>query len=466
MIHLIDKRLMKRLEQIVGKENVVTSKISLENYAYDSSPFFGKPSVVLFPTTTAMVVEIVKLAKENQIPLMPRGAGSCLSGGAVPPDGSIVLSFTKMKKILEIDSVSRVAVVQPGITNKLVQEACKPYGLMFAPDPASQNISTISGNIAENAGGMRGVKYGTTKDHILGLEVVLPSGEVVTTGRINTQVEPEIDLTYYFCGSEGTLGIVTKAWLALTPINPEVKTMTAVFDSLENAGACVAEIIAKGIVPTCMEIKDNTCIRAVDDYLNLGLPRDAEAFLLIEIDGFPSDVEIMLAGVIEAFNNNHALEYKIAGNEKEREDLWKARRSVNGALGKLKPANFIHDIVVPRDRLPVIFGKVAELAKKYNIIIGNVAHSGDGNLHPSFYYDHRIPEEVERVEMASDELIRETIALGGTISGEHGIGLEKLKYMTWAFSKSTLKLMQDVKSAFDPENIMNPGKLLPQVPEV
>jgi glycolate oxidase len=278
-------------------------------------------------------------------------------------------------------------------------------------------------------------------------------------------VESEIDFTYYFCGAEGTLGIVTKAWLALSPINPQVKTMTAVFESLENAGACVAEIIAKGIGPTTMEIMDNTCIRAVDDYLRLGLPRDAKAFLLIEIDGFPSDVKIMLKGIIKAFENNKALEYKIADNEQERQDLWKARRSVNGALGKIKPANFTHDIVVPRDRLAAMLERVAQIAQKYDIVIGQVAHSGDGNIHPAFYYDHRIPEDVEKVEIAADELIKETIAMGGTISGEHGIGLEKLKYLPWAFTKPTLKLMQDVKNAFDPENIMNPGKLLPQIAE-
>ncbi|NLT94532.1 MAG: FAD-binding protein [Clostridia bacterium] len=460
---MLAKPLVEKLEQIAGKENVLTSKISLEIYAYDASPFTGNPGAVVFPTTTEMVAEIVKLAKENNVPLMARGAGSCLSGGAVAPGGGIVLSLTKMNKILEIDPLSRVAVVQPGVTNKMVQEACAPYGLMFAPDPASQNIATIGGNIAENSGGMRGVKYGTTKDHILGLEVVLSSGDVITTGGINSQIEPEIDLTYYFCGSEGTLGIITKAWLALSPINSKVKTMTAVFDSIEKAGACVAEIIAKGIGPTTMEILDNTCIKAVDDYLQLGLPRDAAAFLLIEIDGFQSDVKIMLEGIIKAFENNKALEYKIAQNEKERQDLWKARRSVNGALGKLKPAYFTHDIVVPRDRLADMLGKVAELAQKYDIIIANVAHAGDGNLHPAFYYDHRIPEEVEKVEIAADELIRETIAQGGTISGEHGIGIEKLKYMTWAFSKPTLQMMQDVKNAFDPRAIMNPGKLLPQV---
>jgi len=462
---MAEKKLIDKLRQIVGDENILTSKISLETYAYDASPYPGRPRVVVFPTNKDMVVNIVKTANEYNIPLMPRGAGSCLSGGAVAPDGSIVISLTKMNKVLEIDPLSKIAVVEPGITNKQVQQATEPYGLMYAPDPASQNISTIGGNIAENAGGIRGVKYGSTKDHILGLEVVLPSGEVITTGNMCSQVEPEIDLTYYFCGAEGTLGIVTKAWLALSPINPVVKTMTAIFDSLENAGACVAEIIAKGVLPTTMEIMDNTVIKAVDDYLQLGFPRDAEALLLIEVDGFSLDVEIQVAGIIKAFTNNKALNYTIAGNEKERQDLWKARRSVNGALGKLKPANIVHDIVVPRDRLALMLSKVASMAKKYGIIIGQVAHAGDGNLHPTFYYDHRVHEEVERVEKACDELIEETIAIGGTISGEHGIGIEKLKYMPLAFTKSTLTLMQEIKSAFDPNNICNPGKLLPQVTE-
>lgn len=460
---MLSKVLIDKLRQVVGNDNVLTSKISLETYAYDASPYPGKPGVVVFPESTEMVVEVVKIAKEHNISLMPRGAGSCLSGGAVASDGSIVISMTKMNKVLDIDPLSRVAVVEPGITNKGVQLACEPYGLMYAPDPASQNISTIGGNIAENAGGIRGVKYGCTKDHILGLEVVLPSGDCIRTGGVYSQIEPEIDLTYYFCGSEGTLGIVTKAWLALSPINPEVKTMTAIFDSLENAGSCVAEIIAKGVVPTTMEIMDNTVIRAVDDYLQLGFPRDAEALILIEVDGFSSDVKIMVDSIIQAFTNNHAPNYTIAKNEEERQNLWKARRSVNGALGRLKPANIVHDIVVPRDRLAIMLEKVAQMAKKYGIIIGQVAHAGDGNLHPSIYYDHRIPEEAENAEKACDEIIQETISQGGTISGEHGIGIEKLQYMPLAFTKPTLELMGEIKKAFDPLNICNPGKLLPQV---
>lgn len=462
---MLNQRLTNQLAQIVGKDNILTSKISLASYAYDASPYQGRPGVVVFPISTEMVVEVVKFANKHNLPIMPRGAGSCLSGGAIAPEGSIVISFSRMNRIIDINPENRIAVVEPGITNKQVQLAADPYGLMFAPDPASQNISTIGGNIAENAGGIRGVKYGSTKDHILGLEVVLPSGEIIVTGDINSPLEPEIDLTYFFCGSEGTLGIVTKAWLALTPINPKVKTMTAIFNSLENAGSCVAEIIAKGVVPTTMEIMDNTVIKAVEDYLKLGFPRDAAALLLIEVDGFPSDVETQVVSILNAFTNNKALSYKIAGNEKEREDLWKARRSVNGALGKLKPANIVHDIVVPRDRLAIMLEKVAQMAKKYGIIIGQVAHAGDGNLHPTLYYDHRIPEEVEKVEEACDEIIKETIVQGGTISGEHGIGIEKLKYMPLAFTKQSLEYMQKVKDAFDPENICNPGKLLPQIAE-
>ncbi|MGI6225935.1 MAG: FAD-binding oxidoreductase [Peptococcales bacterium] len=462
---MIPKPIVNKLRQIVGKDNILTSKISLETYAYDASPYPGKPGVVVFPQSTEMVVKIVNLAKEHNIPLMPRGAGSCLSGGAVATEGSIVISMTKMNRVLEIDPNSRIAVVEPGITNKGVQLACEPYGLMYAPDPASQSISTIGGNIAENAGGIRGVKYGCTREHILGLEVVLPSGDCIRTGDIHSQIDPEIDLTYYFCGSEGTLGIVTKAWLSLSPINPEVKTMTAIFDSLEKAGSCVAEIIAKGVVPTTMEIMDNTVIKAVDDYLKLGFPRDAEALILIEVDGFASDVEIMVESILRAFANNNALDYNIAKNEEERQTLWKARRSVNGALGRLKPANIVHDIVVPRDRLALMLKKVEEMAKRYGIIIGQVAHAGDGNVHPSIYYDHRVLEEVENVEKACDEIIQETIKQGGTISGEHGIGIEKLQYMPLAFTKPTLGLMHEIKNAFDPLNICNPGKLLPSITE-
>jgi len=458
---MLNKKILKQIIDIVGQENTVTSKISLATYAYDASPYLGKPEVVVFPTNTEQVSAIVKVATENGISIMPRGAGTCLSGGAVAPKGSIVISLAKMNRILEIDPENQVAIVEAGVINKQVQIACEPYGLMFAPDPASQNVSTIGGNIAENAGGIRGVKYGCTKEHVLGLEVVLPSGDVITTGGFLTDIDADIDLTYIFCGSEGTLGLVTKAWLALTPINPDVKTMTAVFDNLEDAGICVSEIIAEGVIPTTMEIMDNTVIRAVEEYAKLGLPRDAEALLLLEIDGFPSELAVQEITILDAFKKNNALDYNIASNEKERQDLWQARRSVNGALGKLKPSNVVQDIVVPRDKLALMLKKVSKIAEKYGIIIGQLAHAGDGNLHPTLLYDHRIPKEADIIEEACDEIFKEALQLGGTLSGEHGIGLEKLKYMPLAFTEASLNYMTKVKSAFDPQNNFNPGKLLP-----
>lgn len=458
---MLKNEIIDKLRKIVGSENVLNSKITMTTYAYDSSPFLGKPGAVVFPTTTEMIVEIIKLANKYNIPVTPRGAGTCLCGGAVGVEDAIIISLAKFNRILEINAVNRTALVEPGVINKELQLAAEPYGLMYAPDPASQNVSTIGGNIAENAGGIRGVKYGCTKEHVLGLEVVLPSGEVITTGGLNSQVDPEIDLTYIFCGAEGTLGLVTKALLSLTPINSDTKTMTAVFTTLEDAGACVSEIIAKGVIPTTMEILDNTVIKAVEDYAKLGLPKDAAALILLEVDGFPAETKAMVETIIQAFKNNNSINYKIAKDEKERQDLWKARRAVNGALGKLKPSNVVHDIVVPRDRLAVMLKKVAKIAEKYDIIIGQVAHAGDGNLHPTLYYDHRIPKEADVIEEACDEIIKETINEGGTISGEHGIGLEKLKYMPLAFSQPSLDYMKKIKESFDPENRTNPGILLP-----
>ena len=458
---MLDKKIIRELAQIVGRENILSSKITLTTYSYDSSPFFGMPGAVVFPTSTEEVVEVVKLANKYGISLTPRGAGTCLSGGAITSDEGIIISLTRFNKILEINPVDKVAVVEPGVTNLQVQLAARPYGLMFAPDPGSQNVATIGGNIAENAGGMRGVKYGCTKEHVLGLEVVLPSGEVIRTGSVNSQLTAEVDLTHLFCGSEGILGIITKAWLVLSLLSETVQTMTTTFASIEDAGACVAEIIANGVIPTAMEIMDNTVIKAVDDYLNLGFPRDAQALLLLEIDGFAKDVEVQVATIINAFKNNNALSYKVAQNEEERQELWIARRSVNGALGRLKPANIVHDIVVPRDKLATMLKKSAEIAQKYGVINGQVAHAGDGNIHPTLYFDHRNPQEVEGVEKACDEIIKETIALGGSISGEHGIGLEKLKYVPLAFSQPSLEYMKKIKNSFDPENKFNPGKLLP-----
>ena len=461
MKKLLDQKVIKELIDIVGKENVLQSKVTLAAYSYDSSPYKGNPGAVVFPTTTEMVAQVIKIANNYNIPVLPRGAGTCLSGGAVPQDNSIVIALSKMNQVLEVNPIGRYAVVQAGTPNKRVQQAAQPFGMMFAPDPASQSVATIGGNVASNSGGMRGVKYGSTKDHVLGLEVVLPSGDIVTTGGINSELIPEIDLTYLLCGSEGTFGIVTKAWLALSPINNHVITLTATFAKLEDAGACVAEIIAAGVVPTTMEILDNTVIVAIEEYMNLGLDKGAAAWLLIEVDGFAAEVQTQAEKIIAAFKNNKSSEYKIAKNEAERQDLWKARRSVNGALGKIRPANMVHDIAVPRDRLAFMLKRVAEISEKYGIIIGQVAHAGDGNSHPTLLFDDRNHREFELVEEAGDEIIKEAIAQGGVISGEHGIGIEKLRYMPMAFTQDSLQYMQLVKDAFDPANLLNPGKLLP-----
>ncbi|MBZ4654536.1 MAG: FAD/FMN-dependent dehydrogenase [Peptococcaceae bacterium] len=458
---MLNKSLVNSLKQIVGSENVVTGRIPLFTYSYDASLFPGRPDVVVFPTTTEMVCALFHFAAEQGLNVTPRGAGTCLSGGAVASEGGIVISMNKMNRIIDINQVNRTILVEAGVINKSIQAAAEPFGLMFAPDPASLNVSTIGGNIAENAGGIRGVKYGCTKDHVLGLEVVIPSGEVVKTGQLLSISDAQIDLSYFLCGSEGTLGIVTKALLALTPINPEVVTMTAVFNDLGDAGDCVADIIARGVTPTTMEIMDNTLIKAVEDYAKLGLPKDAEALLLLEVDGFSSELKTQVPSIIEAFQKNRAKNYSIAGNEQERQALWKARRSANGALGKLKPSMVVQDVVVPRDRLAAMLRNVSALAKKYGIIIAQLAHAGDGNLHPHLLYDHRVPQEAEVIEHVCDEIFKEALAQGGTLSGEHGIGLEKVKYMPLAFSQESISYMKQLKNAFDPESHFNPGKLLP-----
>ncbi|AET69712.1 FAD/FMN-dependent dehydrogenase [Desulfosporosinus orientis DSM 765] len=457
---MLQNIIVKELEQIVGEKNLITARIPLATYAYDASQFFGTPDAVVFPTTTEMVSAIFKLAQRYDLEITPRGAGTCLSGGAVASQGGIVISMNKMNRILDINPGARTVLAEAGAINKQVQLLAEPYGLMFAPDPGSLNVATIGGNISENAGGMRGVKYGCTKDHILGLELVLPTGEIVTTGEMVSPSEEQIDLSYFLCGSEGTLGVVTKALLSLTPINSHVVTMTAVFDNLADAGDCVADIIAKGVIPTTMEIMDNTLIRAVEDYAKLGLPVNAEALLLLEVDGFSSEVEVQFTAIIESFKTNKAQNYTIANSELERLSLWKARRSANGALGKLKPSMVVQDIVVPRDRLPIMLSNVSALAQKYGIIIAQVAHAGDGNLHPHLLYDHRISQENEVIESVCDEIFKEALAQGGTLSGEHGIGLEKIKYMPLAFSQESLNYMKRLKTAFDPQAKLNPGKLI------
>ncbi|MDW7673899.1 MAG: FAD-linked oxidase C-terminal domain-containing protein [Bacillota bacterium] len=454
--------IINSLVSIVGKDNILTKSFDREIYSYDSSPYSAVPLAVVFPKTTEETAQVVQACAEAGVAVTPRGAGTCLSGGAITSENGILISMTKMDKILNIDLEQELALVEPGVVNYSLQEALEPHGYFFAPDPSSFRVATLGGNTGENAGGIKGVKYGVTKNHILGLEVVLPDGEVINTGKLAPQkgIDLKIDLTNLFCGSEGTLGIVTKILVNITKKPEAVKTMLVTFNQLEEAGNLVANILKAGIIPTTLEIMDKTVTRAVEDYLQLGLPKDVEAMLLVEVDGTPDEVESRSAKIIELFKRFEVNSFQVAKDDNERNNLWKARRSANGALGKLKSAYMVQDVVVPINKLTKMLTAVTEIGKKYNIIIGQVAHAGDGNLHPHLLYDHDNHEEKERAEEASAEIFRETINLEGTLSGEHGIGMEKLPYMGWAFNEQELEFKRSLKESLDPTWQFNRGKLI------
>lgn len=452
--------IINRLKKIVGNNDVLTSKISMEMYAYDSSPFIFQPGAVVFPESTEEVADIMRLGNETGIKVVPRGAGTCLSGGAVTPDRGIILVLTKMDKILDIDVINETALVETGVINLNLTKAVESMGYMFAPDPASLKVATIGGNVAECAGGIKGVKYGVTKEHVLGMEVVLPTGEIVQLGGFPNPADNRPNLAGIFNGSEGTFGVITKILVKLTKKPEAVRTMAAIFDSLDKAGEVVSAIISKGIIPTTLEIMDRASLRAVDDFLKLGFPKDAEALLLIEVDGYEVEVDEQIDTIAGICREMGASSYKKAENEAERENLWKARRSGNGALGRIKPAYMVQDATVPRSKLPEMFRKVTELGQKYNIIIAQIAHAGDGNLHPHLMYDPKDEAEHHRAEEASAEIFKAALDMEGCLTGEHGIGLEKLPYMELAFSKDDLEFKAKVKKILDPNSILNPGKVI------
>lgn len=457
---MIDKKLKNLLIKIVGKENIITKKIALEAYSNDASIDHKKPLAVLFPTSTEIVAQIVKVANEYSIALMARGAGTSISGSVIAPNDSLVLVLNKMNKILDINSLDRTALVEAGVINKQLQLVAKKYNLMFAVKPSSQNISTIGGNIAENAGGITSVKYGYTRDHVLGLEIVLSSGEIIQTGSLSSEILADIDLTHLFCGSKGTLGIITKARLALSPIKPSVETMSCAFHSLSDVGKCVEEIIAQGISPRAMEIMDNTIINKVEHYGKLGLARRAAVLLLVEVEGFPTEINMQVSSIMRAFKLYQGYDYKLAKDDTEREELWLARKLVNPALGKSNLTNIAHYIMVPRDRLLTILKKIAIIGDKHQITIGQVAHLGDGSLQTTILYDHKLSEEKQRMKKASDEIIKETLYQGGHLSGEYIRGLEH-QSMQSSYNESSLEYMGKIKDAFDPVGLLNPDKNLP-----
>lgn len=457
---VVPERLKRRLAEIVGTDRILTSNEDLMVYAYDATLPEYLPEVAVFPRDAAQVAEILKLANAERIPVVPRGAGTNLSGGSLPLHGGIVVGLAKMNRILEVDKENLVAVVEPGVVNSDLQAYLAPMGLFYPPDPASMNACTIGGNIAENSGGPRCLKYGVTRDYVLGLEVVLPTGEIIHTGGRTVKNTTGYDLTRLFVGSEGTLGIVTRANLRLLPIPEGKRTLLAIYDELNDASRTVSAIIGQGIIPTTLELMDNMLIGCAEDFTHVGLPKDAAAILLIEVDGFQESLDRQALVIEQLCRDNKAREVRRAQTADEVNRLWVARRTVIGAVARVKPSYSLQDVTVPPSKLPQMVSRIVEISGKYDLPIGVLAHAGDGNLHPMVLFDKRNHEETERVEHAESEICQAALALGGTLSGEHGIGLSKRPRLPLEFSSDEINLTRRLRALFDPNGILNPGKIV------
>ncbi|HWR38200.1 MAG TPA: FAD-linked oxidase C-terminal domain-containing protein [Patescibacteria group bacterium] len=457
----MENQIIDALKKIVGADYVLTSEEDLRCYSYDATPGFAHmPEAVVSPADTEEVSKVLALANEKKIPVYPRGSGTNLSAGTVPTKGGIVLLMTRFNKIIEIDEANLVATAEPGVIVSDLNKEVEKLGLIYPPDPGTVNTATLGGTVSENAGGLRGLKYGVSKHYVMGLEAVLADGSVLKTGGKNVKDVAGYDLTKLFTGAEGTLGVITKITVKLVPAPEAKKAMMAIFSNLDNAGNAIAAIIANKIIPATLEILDNATIRTVEDYAKVGLPTDAEAVLLIEVDGIPEVVEKEAAKVIAVLKDNHADKIQVAQNAEERDKIWAARRAALPALAKLRPTTFTEDATVPRSKVPDMIRAVNQAAAKYQVTIGTFGHAGDGNLHPTIVCDLRDKEEMERVYKAMDEIFTTAIKLGGTLSGEHGIGLGKLKYMEDQFGAVGMKTMRAIKLALDPNCILNPGKLV------
>lgn len=453
--------LIDSLKEIVGTEYVLSSDMDLALYSYDASLEKGMPDVVVMPGSTEEVSKIMALAYKEKVPILGRGSGTNLTGGTIPVKGGIVVHFSRMNHILEIDIPNRTVTVEPGVITLDLQTEVLKKGFVYQPDPASQKVSTIGGNIAENSGGPHCLKYGVTSNHIQGLELVLNDGTVIRTGGKSWD-NPGYDIKGLFVGSEGTLGLVTKAILKLERAPEAVKTMLAIYETIEDGANTVSAIIAEGIIPATLEMMDNTVMRAVEETIKVGYPLDAAAVLIIELDGMPEGMDENAEKIIEICKRHNVREVKLAKDEAERGLLWAGRKGAFGSVGQVRPSYLCCDGTVPRTKLPEVLGKVIEIGKKYNLPIGNVFHAGDGNLHPLIMFDERDPDEKERVLKAATEILKACADAGGTISGEHGIGLEKLRETSFVFCENDLEFERKLKRAFDPDNIINPGKMIPE----
>ena len=454
-------RLRREMEELLGRGGVLSEPDELLTYESDGLTLFrALADFVVFPRSAAEVAALVRIANREEMPFVARGAGTGLSGGCLPTEGGLVISLMRMNRVLEVDYDNQVAVVEPGLVNLHLSWAVGPQGFYYAPDPSSQQACTIGGNIANNSGGPHTLKYGVTTNHVLGLEVVMPDGEIMWLGG-KTRDAQGYDLVGLFVGSEGTFGIATKIAVRILRKPQAVKTVLAVFDEVDQASAAVSAVIARGLVPAAMEMIDNITIQAVEDAFGCGYPRDAAAALLIELDGLAAGMEAQAERVAQACRESGAREVRVARDEAERQLLWKGRKSAFGAYGRVSPAYMVMDGVIPRTKLPLVLRRVNEIVDAYGLRVGNVFHAGDGNLHPNILYDPRKPGEETRVVAAGGEILKVCAEVGGSISGEHGIGLEKMDYMPLIFSEADLTCMRKLRHAFDERGLCNPGKIFP-----
>jgi glycolate oxidase len=456
------EKIISELNRLIGKEKVLGSDMWLKLYEYDAYLVRSHPDAIVLPTTTEDVVQVVKFANDNNIRIYARGAGTNLTGGTVCLQGGIALVTTRMNQVLDLDIENQRMVVQPGAITLNVKNILAKHGYLYQPDPASEKSSTLGGNVGENAGGPHCLKYGVTSNHILGGELVLFDGQVIQFGG-KALDNPGYDLAGILNGSEGTLGILTKLILRIVPKAEAVKTMMCIFNTIKDGSDTVSAIIADGLIPATLEMMDNLTINAVEDAYKAGLPKDAAAVLIIELDGLKDGMERLADHVQNICKKHNVREIRVAKDEAERAKIWAARKGAFGAVGKLRPNYLVNDGTVPRTKLPETLDKVIAIGEKYKLPIANVFHAGDGNLHPLVLFDERDKDELRRVQLAAVEIMKACADMGGTISGEHGIGVEKLEGMAFIFSDKDIAAMRKVKVAFDPVDRYNPGKCLPEL---
>ncbi len=457
---MFDAKIKDQFKEIVGQDRLLEKEEELLCYSYDAYLEESMPDLVLLPVTTQEVSKILEICSSYKLPVTARGAGTSVCGASIPSKHGIVLCFSKMNKVVEINTEDRYTIVQPGVVNVDIQKALEPFNFFYPPDPGSMNVSTIGGNVAQNAGGPRCLKYGVTADYILGMEVVLASGKIVRFGSRNIKDVTGYRLSGLFCGSEGTLGIVTEIILRVVPKPEAIKTIMVTFDDLDDTAKSVSDIIGAGILPVALELIDKMTLNAIEDSSNIGLPRSAQGILLIEIDGVKEACEKEIQKIIEKVKANNSISIQEAKSEKERDQLWQARRSAFGVFAKLAPDIFSEDVTVPASKIPEMIRKTVAIVKKYGLTVGILAHAGDGNMHPMIPADKSNKEEWERVEKAFDEIVEAAVSLNGTLSGEHGIGLAKTRFLPLVMNKDSIEFMSVIKKAVDPDGILNPGKFV------